>query len=487
MNFSSLVTTAQRSSRSSIKRLSESIRVLGLIASSSKKNGAKNRQTHLRLIEDILQADSFQFIQQKNRSSDLIRSRFENDPIAMLFCLQREQVRADPIVISHALASCWNGNAVYIGFQIHCLSIRHGLLGNVYVGSALITLYCKYGDLFNAYKVFDEMPVRNVVSWTAIITGFAQDGQVDVCWDIYRQMRKNSMEKPNDFTLTSLLNVCTNSGILGQGKIAHCQAILMGFDSYIHISNALISMYSKCGDFKEAIQVFDKMLMKDLVSWNSMIAGYAQHGLALNAIKLFEDMKKERVKPDAITFLGILCSCRHSGLVEQGQLFFNSMGNFSLDPGIDHYACIVDLLGRAGKVEEALDFIKKMSIEPNAVVWGSLLSSSRLHGNVWIGIEAAESRLILEPDCAATHLQLVNLYAGVGYWDQAARVRKLMKHKGLKTDPGYSSVEINNNVYRYGTSSADGEIYELLNGLIDNMREPNQEQVMVMNETDGHF
>ncbi|XP_057490468.1 pentatricopeptide repeat-containing protein At2g37320-like [Actinidia eriantha] len=165
----------------------------------------------------------------------------------------------------------------------------------------------------------------------------------------------------------------------------------MGFDSYIHVSNALISMYCKCGDVKEALYMFKNMHIKDPVTWNSMIAGYAQHGLALEAIDLFEEMKQQKKsKIETITYLGVLSSCRHACFVQQGLFYFNSMAEYGLEPELDHYSCIVDLLGRAKDLEKARDFIRKMPISPNGVIWGSLLSSCRVRENVWIRIEASE-------------------------------------------------------------------------------------------------
>ncbi|CAL5388089.1 unnamed protein product [Camellia sinensis] len=419
------------------------------------------RQTHLRLIQDIL----------RTTSHEPIDSNSKEGPISMLFRLNREGLRANPIVLSHALSSCGCPKTVFFGIQVHCLAIKTGFFTNVYIGSSLISFYCKCGELGSGYQVFDEMPMRNVVSWTTMITGFAQEWKIDMCLELYHRMR-NSTAKPNEFTLTSLLSACTGNGCLGHGRIAHCQAMQMGFDSYLHVSNALISFYCKCGDVQEASYIFQNMPAKDLVSWNSMIAGYAYHGLALQAIDLFEEMKKERVRPDGITFLGVLSSCRHGGLVEQGRFYLNSMVEFGFEPEVEHYSCIVDLLGRAGEIEESQEFIKKMHVDPNAIIWGSLLSSCRLHGNVWIGIEAAENRLVLEPKCASTHLQLVNLYASVGFWDQVARVRRLMRDKGLKTDPGYSWIEIRNEVcwFRAEDSSNSKEITGVVDCLVDHMR-----------------
>lgn len=452
------------------KRLLKGQRILDIIA--SKPHAADNRQNHLRLTDDLLRTNSLQF-PQSEVDTTRPRSNTNESSISVLFRRHRQGLIIEPSTLSNALSLCGSERAVSAGFQMHGLAIINGFLSNVYVGSSLITFYSKCGEVNNAYKVFDEMPIRNIVSWTAIINGFAQDCQVGVCMQLYCRMRSLTL-KPNAFTFTSFLCACTGSGCLGQGRSVHCQAILTGFDCYTHVVNALISMYCKCGNVEDALAIFWETDNKDLVSWNSMIAGYALHGLALKVVELFEEMKQQMVKPDAITFLGILTSCRHAGLVKLGRLYFNLMAEYGIEPEQDHYSCIVDLLGRVGMLEEARDFIKGMPMDPNAIIWGSLLSSCRLHGNVWVGIEAAENRLSLEPSCAATHLQLANLYASVGYWDQAARVRKLMKDNCLKTDPGCSWIEIKDGVYQFRTEDRSNssfiEILAIVYGLVDHMR-----------------
>lgn len=452
------------------KTLLKGRRVLDVIA--SKPNAPHNRQNHLRLIEDFLRANSLEYPESQVDSTRSHSNTNENS-ISMLFRRHRQGLNIEPRILSNALSLCGTERAVSAGIQMHGLATISGFLSNVYVGSSLITFYSKCRVLDSAYKVFDEMPMRNIVSWTAIINGFAQECQIDVCLQLYRRMRNLTL-KPNAFTFTSFLCACTGSGCLGRGRSVHCQTILTGFDCYTHIANALISMYCKCGDVKDALAIFWATDNKDLVSWNSIIAGSALHGLALKAVELFEEMMQQRVKPDTITFLGILTSCRHAGLVKLGRLYFNSMADYGIKPGQDHYSCIVDLLGRAGMLEEARDFVKKMPINPNAIIWGSLLSSCRLHGNVWVGIEAAENRLLLEPACATTHLQLAKLYASVGYWDQAARVRKLMKDKCLKTDPGCSWIEIKNGVYQFRAEDRSNsnflEILATVDSLADHMR-----------------
>ncbi|KAH0930433.1 hypothetical protein HID58_016160 [Brassica napus] len=266
----------------------------------------------------------------------------------------------------------------------------------------------------------------------------------------------------------------TGSGALGQGRSVHCQTLQMGFKSYLHITNALISMYCKCGDLNDAFRIFDHFENKDVVSWNSMIAGYAQHGLATQAIEMFEVMMtKSGIKPDAITYLGVLSSCRHAGLVKEGRKLFNSMAENGMKPQLNHYSCLVDLLGRFGLLQEALDLIENMPMEPNPVIWGSLLFSCRVHGDVWMGIRAAEERLLLEPECAATHVQLANLYASVQYYKEAAMVRKVMKDKGLRTNPGCSWIEIDNDVFMFkaedGSNCRMVEIVHVLRCLVDHM------------------
>ncbi|GMH30093.1 hypothetical protein Nepgr_031936 [Nepenthes gracilis] len=447
--------------RTRISNLNKARRVLDLVSLKPAVNDS--RQRHLRLIEDFLRTYSEQYVKEQSTndfsfSGSKLRNPFHQglessvsergDRIWMLFELHREGLSVDSAVASNVFSACGLVRSLCFGIQLHCLVVRNGISINIYVGSSLIGFYTKCSELQSACKVFEEMPVRNVVSWTALISGFAREWQIDVCLELFTRMRNSTIE-PNDFTFTTILSACTGCGSLRKGRSAHCQTIHLGFDSYVHIGNSLISMYCKCGNINDAFSIFKAMHNKDIISWNSMIAGYALHGFSLQAIGLFEDMRKQKVKPDAITLLGVLSSCRHAGLVDQGRHYFNSMAESGLKPDLGHYSCIVDLLGRAGLLEEARDFILKMPMQPNAIIWGTLMSSCRLHCNLWMGIEAAESRLAIEPACAATHLQLANMYASVGLWDQAAMVRKTMKDREMKTNLGLSCIEIGYQVYRF--------------------------------------
>ncbi|KAJ8642185.1 hypothetical protein MRB53_018879 [Persea americana] len=493
--FFNTVSAWKSSNTSEAKGLEKALKLLDLINPQTSSN--KGCGNHLRLVQGCMQQLSKARVREPvhvkegtNDISDWVldssvawqwmasnnkgQKRLPRKDALLVFVeMHNEGMRADPSTLSGVLSSCGGVEALDPGMQLHGLAIKAGLDGHVSVGTSLISLYAKCQRLDDAYLLFEKMPVRNTVSWTAIISGFAQNWQFEMCLELFHLMRQ-SMLRPNDITFASLLSACTGSSSLGQGRSSHCLVIHMGFDSYVHVANSLISMYAKCGRIEEALYVFEKMPHKDIISWNSMIAGYAQHGLANEAIKLFGDMKEQKITPDAITFLSVLSSCRHVGLIEQGRLCFDSMLEYGVEPELDHYSCMVDLLGRAGLLEEAYEFIQKMPIHPNSIIWGSLLSSCSLYGNVLVGIQAAERRLSSEPSCAAAHVQLANLYASVGCWNHVARVRKLMKEKCLKPSTGYSWIEIGNEVFRFRAEDRSNtnvtEIFAVVDSLAAHMR-----------------
>ncbi|XP_042445071.1 pentatricopeptide repeat-containing protein At2g37320-like isoform X1 [Zingiber officinale] len=388
-------------------------------------------------------------------------NKIKEDALLSFFKLHNRGIELDFPTISFIISSCASSGAFGTGVQLHALSIKNGCEISLTTGSSLISLYSKLGQLQDAYYIFQMMPVRNIVTWTAIIAGYAQYQEVETCLQLFSSMRQ-AMIEPNDITFLCILSSCTTTAYLGFGRSVHSLELKMGFGSYTHVSNALISMYAKCGSINESHFVFENMQFRDQISWNSMLSGFSQHGLADTAIDLLNQMYAQNATPDAISYLCVLSSCRHAGLMEKGQLCFDLMLKHGVSPELDHYSCIVDLLGRAGLLEEALDVIKKMPMRPNAVIWGSLLSSCRVHRNVWIGIHAAENRLSLEPQCAATYLQLANLYASAGYWNHSAKVRKLMKERGLRASTAYAWIEIGGKVYKFKTDGSDNQFNEIL-------------------------
>jgi len=360
---------------------------------------------------------------------------------------RRGGISSDASILASALSACSDRKTLTGGAQLQALLVKVGYDSSVLAGSSLVSFYSRCGQLENAHRVFQGMAAKNTVSWTALISGYAQDNQVEPCLHLFALMRQ-SVCKPNDVTFVTIFRVCTNHAFLGLGKSVQGLQMKMGFDSYVHVSNALISMYAKCGSIVEARAIFESIACKDVVSWNSMIFGYSQHGLAEHCLDLLKEMEGH-IMLDAISFLGVLSSCRHACLVTEGRRCFRAMIEHGIKPELDHYSCMVDLLGRAGLLDEAWDLIQTMSMPPNGVIWGSLLASCRLHGSVLIGIQAAEHRLKLEPGCAATHVQLANLYASIGCWSDVARVRKVMKERGLKTNIGCSWIEVGNKVYTF--------------------------------------
>lgn len=278
-------------------------------------------------------------------------------------------------------------------------------------------------------------------------TGYAEHVHDEEALKLFEQMNLGGF-KPDHFTLSSVLGVCASRASIGQGRDLHAHVVSSGMESDVAVGNALIDMYAKCGNIDDARQVFDIMPKQNIISWNAIIVGYAQHGHGNEALKFFGQMQRAAMKPNNITFLGVLTACNHVGLVDDGWNYFYSMSpDYGVSPEPDHYACMVDLLGRAGCLTEAEDLIHKMPFEPDAVTWGCLLAGCRLHNNAELGQRVAQYLFDLEPQSSAAYILLSNIYAACGRWDCVAKVRKLMKDKGLKKEPGCSWIEVKNKVH----------------------------------------
>ncbi|KAJ4960807.1 hypothetical protein NE237_020717 [Protea cynaroides] len=311
--------------------------------------------------------------------------------------------------------------------------------------NVMITGYVKCGDMENARKLFDEVPERDVVTWNTMIAGYVRCGSCDKAMEMFEEMRCAG-ERPDEVTMLSLLSACADSGALDVGQKVHSSISEMGFgSSKIVLENAVIDMYAKCGSIENALEVFRRMREKDVSSWNSMIGGLAFHGHAEETINLFTEMRREKIRPNEITFVAVLVACSHGGMVEEGHQYFNLLRNeYGIEPNIKHYGCMVDLLGRAGLLNEAFRFIEAMEIEPNAIVWRTLLGACRTHGNVELGKQANERLLSMRRDQSGDYVLLSNIYASMGEWDGVEKVRKLMDDSGVKKDPGCSLIEADN-------------------------------------------
>ncbi|KAL6143496.1 hypothetical protein ACLB2K_054191 [Fragaria x ananassa] len=316
--------------------------------------------------------------------------------------------------------------------------------------NVMITGYTKQGEMESARNLFDEVPRRDVVTWNAMIAGYVRCGCVEQALQMFEEMTSLG-EKPDEVTMLSLLSACADVGELEIGKRLHSSLLKMGSGeiSIIH-GNALIDMYSKCGSIERALEVFWGMREKDVSSWNSVIGGLAFHGHAEESVNLFEEMRRLKVRPDGITFVGVLVACSHAGKVEDGRGYFSLMRNkYKIEPNIKHYGCMVDLLGRAGLLDEAFDCIENMEMQPNAIVWRTLLGACKVHGNVELGRRANERLLEIRGDESGDFVLLSNIYASRGEWHGAEEVRKLMDDSGVKKEAGFSMVEADGHALKH--------------------------------------
>eukprot|EP01018_Ginkgo_biloba_P013990 Gb_31795 [translate_table: standard] len=395
--------------------------------------------------------------------------------LKLLYQIKQSGMKPDHFTFASVLSACASSAALEHGKQVHAHIIKTGLESNVFVGSSLVDVYAKCENIEVACQVFQTMPKRNVVSWTAMVVGYAQNGQSEESLKLFSQMLQAS-EKPNQFTLTSALSACATLAAMEHGKQIHTQIIITGFESDVSVGNAIVTMYAKCGSIEDAHEVFNKMSCRNVVSWNTMVVGYAQHGHGKEALHLFEQMQQTGIKPNDITFMGVLSACNHAGLVDEGWHYLDSMSHYHhITPTADHYACMIDLLGRAGHLVEAQNFITNMPVKPNVNAWMALLGACRIHGNLELAKHAAEGLFELEPENDALYVLLSNIYVAAGRWAAAAKVRKMMNDRGVKKKPGYSWIEVKNKVHAFMAEDRShpqkDEIYATLERLAGPMKE----------------
>jgi pentatricopeptide repeat protein len=361
----------------------------------------------------------------------------------------KEGVKPDKVMFMSVLNACASPAVLKEGKEIHALVIRAGFEADTSCGNALVSMYSRCGSVEDAQKVFDKLPRRDAISWTAMISACAQHGLGKEAINLFWQMEQEGV-KPDKVTFNTVLNACASLAVLDKGRQVHACIIKAGFERDVFVGNALVDMYSKAGSLEDARQAFDNISLRDVVSWSTMILAYAQHGHGQEALQLFEQMQQEGVKPDLITFMGVLSACSNVGLVDEGQRYFQSMSrDHALTPTVEHYGCMVDILGRAGCIKEVQQVILEMPVQPDSALWGSLLAACKLQGNVEVGEWAAENRLKLEPQNAGTYILLSNIYAAARKWDDVAMVRKVMEFRGLTNETGQISIEVNDRVHDF--------------------------------------
>ncbi|CAF2095112.1 unnamed protein product [Brassica napus] len=365
--------------------------------------------------------------------------------------MKRRRIKPNKLTFPFLLNACASFLGLTAGRQIQVDVLKHGFDSDVYVGNNLIHLYGSCKKTSDARKVFDEMPERNVVSWNSIMTAFVENGKFNLANECFLEMI-GARFCPDETTMVVLLSACV--GNLSLGKLVHSQVMVRELELNCRLGTALVDMYGKSGGLEYARFVFERMCDRNVWTWSAMIVGLAQNGFAEEALQLFSKMKKESsVRPNYVTFLGVLCACSHVGLVEEGYRYFSEMERtHKIKPMMIHYGAMVDILGRAGRLNEAYGFIKKMPFEPDAVVWRTLLSACSIHhdedGEV-IG-EKVKKRLIeLEPKRSGNLVIVANRFAEARMWDEAAEVRRVMKENKLKKIAGESCLALGGSVHRF--------------------------------------
>lgn len=387
----------------------------------------------------------------------------------------RSSLNLDNYTLPIMIRVCREKRDVVVGRLIHKVALKSGMDLDCYVCAALVDMYAKCGEIGDACKLFDEMPKRDLVTWTVMIGACADSGKPDESWVLFERMRNEGIV-PDRAAVVTIVNACAKLGALHKAVILHDYIRLMNFPVGVVLGTALIDMHAKCGNLDAAREMFDSMKERNVISWSAMIAAYGYHGKATKALELFDVMVGDgRLPPNEITFISLLNACSHAGFVKEGLEIFDLMTKYGVRPNVKHYTCMIDLLGRAGRLTEASEMIETMSIQKDETLWGSFLGACRIHKNVEMAEKAAMFLLELQPQNPGHYILLSNIYANDGKWEEVAKVRNLMNQRGLKKVPGYTWIEANNRTHRFKvgdrTHPKSKEIYDALRDLTEKLEE----------------
>lgn len=363
-----------------------------------------------------------------------------------LFRQMRHAVDANRASYSSSLLACAGSLATSEGQQIHGLAVKAGFETDLHVESELMDMYSKCGLMEDALRVFRSYQDPDEVFLTVILVGFAQNGLEEKAFELFAEMVGKGIHIDANM-VSAVLGAFGASAPFVLGKQIHALVIKKCFGRNTYVCNGLINMYSKCGELRESIEVFDGMPSKNTITWNSIIAAFARHGHGSEVFRLFESMKADGVKPTNVTFLSLLHGCSHVGSAKKGLEILNSMSSqYGIHPRVEHYACVVDMLGRASQLNDAKAFIEDGPFKDSALLWQALMGACSFHKNSEVGKYAAEKLLLLDPDCTAAYVLLSNIYSSEGRWDDRARIMKRMREKGLRKDTGKSWIELEKEV-----------------------------------------
>ncbi|XP_031473488.1 pentatricopeptide repeat-containing protein At1g03540 [Nymphaea colorata] len=364
----------------------------------------------------------------------------------------------DGFAFGTALSACGNLGLVGPGRQLHSRLVVDGIEVNAVIGSALVDMYGKCGDILIAREVFNRMPQKNMVTWCCMLCAYCENDEGESVLELFREMQRVGMGNDH-YSYGTILRACATLQALKQGKEIHGRFLRTGGErGNVVVESALIDMYSECGSVQDARCVFQRCPVRNMIVWNTMIRGLAQNGRGVDALEIYDQMVEEGMLPDYITFVGVLFACSHSGLIEQGRKHFKSMVEiYGISPGIEHHACMVDLLGRAGVLEEAEHLIKNSKFVHDFSLWAALLGSCAAHSNLSLAERVASRMIKLKPANHLSYILLANLYSAVGQWHDAERMRSLMKDRGIRKTPGKSWIEVKKSLTSCPTCDTSSE------------------------------
>ncbi|KAL0309511.1 UNVERIFIED_CONTAM: putative pentatricopeptide repeat-containing protein, mitochondrial [Sesamum radiatum] len=383
--------------------------------------------------------------------------------------MRGKEVSLNEVTILGLVPGCTDPMQLYLGMSLHCLTWKYGLSTVLAVANCFLSMYVHCGSIESARKLFDEIPRKSLITWNAMISGYSQNGLGKEVLDLYQEMQSLGV-CPDEVTFVGVLSSCANLGAQRIGREVEEKIDRLGIGFNPFLKNSLVSMYARCGNLMRARAIFDAMPEKNLVSWTAILGGYGMHGHGEVAVDLFDQMIEAGIQPDKAVFVCVLTACSHAGLTEKGLEYFHSMQRkYNLNPGSEHYACVVDLLGRAGRLDEAHNLIESMPMEPDGPVWGALLGACKIHKNVDLAELAFDKVVELEPANIGYYVLLSNIYTEAGNAEGVLRIRVMMRERGLKKDPGYSYVEWKGMIHLFMAGDRSHpqakEIYAMLENL----------------------
>ncbi|KAH6776976.1 Tetratricopeptide repeat superfamily protein [Perilla frutescens var. frutescens] len=390
-----------------------------------------------------------------------------HEALSLFHEMRKQKVSPNVSTMLSVLSACAHQGDMETGDMVRSWIEEQGHTSNLKLVNAMIDMYAKCGDPDRARSFFDSIQEKDLVSWNVMIGGYTHTSEYREALEVFRLLLLNNVE-PNDITLLNVIPACAHLGALDLANWIHTY-IERHYQNFPNetLWTSLINMYAKCGNIEAAKQIFYGLQTKSLACWNAMISGLAMHGDASRCIELFSEIANEGLKPDDITFVGVLSGCCHAGLVDVGRDIFNSMiRDHGISPQMQHYGCMIDLLARAGLLEEAVAMVEGMDKEADGAIWGSILGACRVHKNVEVAEYAAKALFELEPDNPGNYVVLSNIYAGAGRWDEVARIRTYLNDRGLKKVPGSTSIEVDSIVHEFlvsdRTHPRSDDIYRML-------------------------